>query len=93
MTKATLNLKGSYNTTIAYPETTDVTANFGFEAFLSENMTSQEYLVVTRHTMFFSHSYTWAEPACTAPYAPCAPHGLAWTCNDQVSHHGDATMH
>jgi len=57
VTKATLNLKGSYNTTIAYPETTDVTANFG---------------------------YTWAEPACTAPYAPCAPHGLAWTCNDQV---------
>jgi len=28
--------------------------------------------------------YSWAEPACTAPYAPCAPRGLAWTCNDQV---------
>jgi len=57
VTKATLNLEGSYNKTIAYPTTTDVTANFG---------------------------YTWAEPACTAPYAPCAPRGLAWTCNDQV---------
>jgi len=28
--------------------------------------------------------YTWAEPACTAPYAPCAPVGLSWTCGDQV---------
>ena len=74
MTKATLNLEGSYNKTIAYPTTTDVTANFGFDAFLSENMSIK----------FLSPSYTWAEPACTAPYAPCAPRGLAWTCNDQV---------
>jgi len=57
VTKATLKLEGNYNTTIAYPKTTDVTAQFG---------------------------YTWAEPACTAPYAPCAPHGLAWTCNNQT---------
>lgn len=57
LTSAILKLEGSYNKTIAYPATTDVTANFG---------------------------YTWAEPACTAPYAPCAPRGLAWTCNDQV---------
>jgi len=57
LTSALLKLEGSYNKTIAYPATTDVTAQFG---------------------------YTWAEPACTAPYAPCAPRGLAWTCNDQV---------
>jgi len=57
LTSAVLKLNGTYNTSIAYPPSTDVTANFG---------------------------YTWAEPACTAPYAPCAPRGLAWTCNDQV---------
>lgn len=57
LTSATLNLEGTYNKSIAYPATTDVTAKFG---------------------------HTWAEPACTAPYAPCAPRGLAWTCNDQV---------
>lgn len=28
--------------------------------------------------------YTWAEPACTAPYGICAPIGLSWTCGDQV---------
>ena len=72
LTSAVLKLTGSYNTSIAYPPSTDVTANFGFE-----NMT-------IRVIKFFAHSYTWAEPACTAPYAPCAPRGLAWTCNDQV---------
>jgi len=57
LTAATLRLEGAYNKTIAYPDETDVTAQFG---------------------------YTWAEPACTAPFAPCAPRGLAWTCNEQV---------
>jgi hypothetical protein len=57
LTSAILKLEGSYNKSIAYPATTDVTAQFG---------------------------HTWAEPACTAPFAPCAPRGLAWTCNDQV---------
>jgi len=28
--------------------------------------------------------YSWAEPACTAPYGICAPIGLSWTCTDQV---------
>jgi len=28
--------------------------------------------------------YSWAEPACTAPYGICAPRGLSWTCTDQV---------
>jgi len=58
LTAATLRLEGAYNKTIAYPDETDVTAQFG---------------------------YTWAEPACTAPFAPCAPRGLAWTCNEQVA--------
>jgi len=40
------------------------------------------YPVTTDVTANFG--YSWAEPACTAPYAPCAPRGLAWTCNDQV---------
>ena len=29
VTKATLKLEGSYNKTVAYPKTTDVTAHFG----------------------------------------------------------------
>ena len=31
VTKATLKLEGNYNTTIAYPKTTDVTAQFGYD--------------------------------------------------------------
>jgi len=28
--------------------------------------------------------YSRSQPACTAPYAPCAPRALAWSCDDQV---------
>lgn len=28
--------------------------------------------------------YSGLYPACTAPYSPCAPSGLSWSCTDQV---------
>ena len=31
VTKATLKLEGNYNKTVAYPKTTDVTAQFGLD--------------------------------------------------------------
>ena len=37
VTKATLKLEGNYNTTIAYPKTTDVTAQFGYDTICYTN--------------------------------------------------------
>ena len=49
LTSATLNLEGTYNKSIAYPATTDVTAKFGSEflVLVIAHVTSNSFHVVT----------------------------------------------
>ena len=48
VTKATLKLEGNYNKTVAYPKTTDVTAQFGLDA---TSYTNHQHQIFSKHAL------------------------------------------